>query len=152
MLLDFKYPPSEPCSCRICRGYCRRPGWWTVREAEQVLYTRHAFRMMLEVSPERHFGVLSPSFRGNEGNYSLEIYSDNGCTFYNNQLCELYGTGLQPLECRFCHHDRTGQGIRCHHDIETEWNTRYAQKLIVRWGVRTGFWQKQGLILLEHPH
>ena len=29
-------------------------------------------------------------------------------------LCTLHSTGLLPLECRFCHHSRIGQGIKCH--------------------------------------
>jgi len=61
----------------------------------------------------------------------------------------LFGTGLQPLECRFCHHNRKGSGIRCHHDIEKEWKTNEAKRVIVRWGNLTGFWKKQGLVMVE---
>lgn len=32
-----KYPPSPPCSCDICMGYCIRPGWWTVDQAERAI-------------------------------------------------------------------------------------------------------------------
>lgn len=105
--------------------------------------------MMLEISPERNFSVLSPAFKGNEGNYALQVYSLNGCTFYQKGFCELFGKGLQPLECRFCHHDRKGLGIKCHLDIEKEWNTKQAKRLIVRWGNLTGFWKRQGLIMVE---
>jgi hypothetical protein len=149
MNLKEKYPPSEPCSCEICRGYCIRPGWWTVEEAEKVTETAYAKRMMLEISPEHNFGVLSPAFKGNETNYALQELSENGCTFFDNGLCELFGTGLQPLECRFCHHDRKGEGIICHSDIEKEWNTARAKRVIVRWGNQTGFWQRQGLKVVE---
>jgi hypothetical protein len=142
-----KYTPSRPCSCDICVSYCKRPGWWTVEEAGKAIDEGYAGRMMLEVSPERDFGVLSPSFKGNEGNYALEIYSAQGCTFLNEGLCELFGTGHMPLECRYCHHDRKGSGQRCHHDIEKDWNTDYGKRLIVRWGNITGFWAKQGLVL-----
>mgnify|MGYP000588145851 CR=1 FL=1 len=150
MRLSEKYTPSEPCRCEVCRSYCKRPGWWTVSEAEKVINSRYAFRMMLEISPERNFGVLSPAFKGNEGNYALAICSKNGCTFLKDELCELFGTGYQPLECRFCHHNRKGQGFKCHRDIENEWNSEYARRLIVRWGNKTGFWQRQGYTLIEH--
>jgi hypothetical protein len=149
MRLQKKYPPSEPCSCDVCKSYCRRPGWWTVKEAEKAIKAGLAGRMMLEISPEKNFGVLSPAFRGNEGNYALNTFADNGCTFFKDGLCELFGTDFQPLECRFCHHDRTGLGKKCHNEIEKEWNTNFAKRVIVRWGNLTGFWEKQGVKLVE---
>jgi hypothetical protein len=147
MILREKYPASEPCSCDICRSYCQRPGWWTVEEAEKAISEGKANRMMLEISPEKTFGVLSPAFKGNEANIALQFLSKNGCTFYNKDRCELFGTGLQPLECRFCHHDRKGLGKKCHSDIEKDWQNKKAKILIVEWGRITGLWAKQGYIL-----
>jgi hypothetical protein len=144
-----KYPPSQPCSCVRCVSYCSRPGWWLVKEAEACIAAGYGFRMMLEVSPERDFAVLSPAFRGNEGNYALQEFSGYGCTFLRNGLCELFGTGFQPLECRYCHHTREGTGNACHHDIERDWNSSHGKRIIVRWGNITGFWAKQGLIMKE---
>ena len=149
MNLYKKYPPSEPCSCEICLSYCHRPGWWTVEEARKAMEAGYAGRMMFELSPERNFGVLSPAFKGNEGNYALQIFSKNGCTFLNHGLCELFGTGLQPLECRYCHHDRKGMGVQCHHDLEKDWKTEKGKRLIVQWGNRTGFWKNQGFEIVE---
>lgn len=149
MNLEEKYQPSEPCSCDICKSYCLRPGWWTVDEAEKVILSGFSNRIMLEISPENDFGVLSPAFKGNESNYALQLFSKNGCTFYNHELCELFGTGLQPLECRYCHHDRKGLGLQCHLDIEKDWKTIQGQKLIVQWGNIIGFWKRQGLVLIE---
>ncbi|HOT13352.1 MAG TPA: hypothetical protein PK252_01205 [Bacteroidales bacterium] len=128
-----KYSPSGPCSCPTCVSYCKRPGWWTIDQACNALYRGYAARMMLEISPDRTFGVLSPAFKGNEGGVSLQIFSDNGCTFLQNNLCELYSTGLQPLECRFCHHSRRGEGIACHNDIGQEWNSANGQQLVNFW-------------------
>jgi hypothetical protein len=149
MNLKEKYQPSEPCSCDVCKSYCLRPGWWTVEEAEKVFQSGLANRMMLEISPEKNFGVLSPAFKGNESYFALQIFSKNGCTFLNNGLCELFGTGLQPLECRFCHHDRKGSGLTCHQDIEREWDTKPGKILIVKWGNMIGLWQRQGLMVTE---
>ena len=142
MKLKDKYPPSEPCSCDICKSYCLRPGWWTVEEAEIAMHAGLERRMMLEISPELNFCVLSPAFRGNECNYALQVFSKNACTFYRNGLCELFGTDFQPLECRFCHHDRKGQGSRCHLDIEKDWNSRRGQRLVWLWGNRVKLWRK----------
>lgn len=142
-----KYPPSEPCSCDICLAYCRRPGWWTVEEAAKAITIGHANRMMLEISPELTFGVLSPAFKGNEGNIALQIFAGQGCTFLKDNRCELFGTGAQPLECRFCHHSRLGLGERCHRAIEKDWYTQEGQKLVIRWGEATGFFARQGLLL-----
>jgi hypothetical protein len=143
------FPVSEPCSCEVCRGYCKRPGWWTVEEAEKVIEAGYANRMMLEISPERNFGVLSPAFKGNEGNLSMQIFAKEGCTFYNNELCELFGTGLQPLECRYCHHERKNKGLLCHAAIEKDWDREHVKRLIVRWGNITGFWRRLGYVLME---
>jgi hypothetical protein len=147
--LQEKYPPSEPCSCEVCVNYCQRPGWWSVEEAKKAIATGYAHRMMLEVSQEKDFRVLSPAFKGNECNFSLQIFSKNGCTFLKKGLCELYGTGIEPLECWFCHHDRVGLGVKCHLDIENEWKTPEAKRLVMRWGNLTGFWKKQGLVVVE---
>jgi hypothetical protein len=149
MSLIEKYSPSEPCSCQVCLSYCVRPGWWTVEEARNAIAAGYAHRMMIEMAPEMNFAVLSPAFKGNEGNYSLQIFSKQGCTFLKDNLCELFGTGFQPLECRFCHHDRKGQGIDCHTAIEHEWNSHEAKRLIVRWGNETGFWERQNMKVVE---
>jgi hypothetical protein len=139
--LAEKYPPSEPCACEICLGYCKRPGWWTVEEAASSIEAGYANRMMLEMSPDRSFGVISPAFNGCEAFFALELFADRGCNFLKDKRCELHGTGFQPLECRYCHHDRIGSGPRCHADIEQDWNTPAGQALVVKWGNLTGFWE-----------
>jgi len=136
-LMD-RYPPSKPCTCEVCRGYCVRPGWWTVEQADWAIASGYARRMMLEVSPERTFNVLSPAFKGCEAAYAMQDFAAKGCTFLVDERCELYGTGVQPLECRFCHHDRPGQGARCHADLEKDWNTLVGQALVGRWIVLIG--------------
>jgi hypothetical protein len=142
--LKEKYSPSSPCACVICLSYCIRPGWWTVDEAAQAIDAGFAARMMVEVSPERTFLVLAPAFRGCEGNLALGIFKDRGCTFLKEGRCELHGSGFQPLECRFCHHDRPGQGPACHADIEKDWDTPVGQALVERWSRKTGFFKGVG--------
>jgi hypothetical protein len=128
-----KYPPSKPCTCEICLSYCVRPGWWTVEEAARAMDAGYGHRMMLEISPELTLGVLSPAFKGCEKNFATNQFANNGCNFLKNNLCELYGTGHQPLECRFCHHERRGLGLNCHADLEKDWNTSVGQALVGRW-------------------
>ena len=98
--------------------------------------------MMLEMSPDRTFGVLAPAFKGCEVEFALDQHAHRGCTFLDDNRCELHGTGFQPLECRFCHHDRPGQGPQCHTDIEKEWTTPQGRALVVRWSKMTGFWER----------
>lgn len=131
--LKERYPPSKPCSCEICRSYCIRPGWWTVEEATQAIKAGYGNRMMLEISPDMIFGVLSPAFRGCEGNCALQEYANSGCNFLKNGLCELHGTGFEPLECRYCHHLRKGLGQKCHADIEKDWRTPAGRTLVQSW-------------------
>lgn len=110
-----------------------RPGWWTVEEACRALVAGYGNRMMLEVSPERSLGVLAPAFKGCEVNYALQRYANCGCTFLQDGLCELHGTGLQPLECRFCHHSRPGLGQKCHADIEKDWKSPTGKAVVLHW-------------------
>jgi hypothetical protein len=141
--LAHKYPPSQPCACQTCVAYCSRPGWWTVEEAAQAVDAGYGGRMMLEMAPDRSYGVLSPAFKGCETAFASDLFSTKGCTFLKDNRCELFGTGRQPLECRYCHHERVGKGVACHDDIGKEWNTPAGRELVVRWSKATGFWERQ---------
>ena len=131
--LEQTFPPSSSCSCSLCTGYCRRPGWWTVREARQAIAQGYASRMMIEFSRDLSNAVLSPAFRGNESFYAVNENAANGCTFLKGGLCELYGTGIEPLECRYCHHERKGGGLRCHNAIGDDWNSSKGRRLVKYW-------------------
>ena len=131
--LAEKYPPSEPCACEICLSYCARPGWWTVEQAARVIEAGYGERMMLEIAPELTFGVLSPAFKGCEKSIATNQFANNGCTFLKDDRCDLFGTAHQPLECRFCHHDRRGLGPKCHADLEKDWKTSAGQALVEAW-------------------
>jgi hypothetical protein len=135
-----RYPPSSPCGCPVCQGYCIRPGWWTVEEASRALLAGLGGRMMLEMSPDHSIGVLSPAFKGCELDFAMDQFKERGCTFLQDGRCELHGSSLQPLECRFCHHDRPGQGPKCHADIARDWDTAAGRALVVQWAKQTGFW------------
>ncbi len=131
--LHSLYPPSPPCSCKVCTYFCTRPGWWLVDEARMAMDAGYAGRMMLELSQNHSVGVLSPAFKGNEGYFSLQVYSSNGCTFFTHGLCEIFGQTFQPIECRFCHHDRLGYGMKCHQEIARDWNSGKGRRLVRRW-------------------
>lgn len=89
--------------------------------------------MMLEMAPALTFGVLSPAFKGCEMRFAYNEYASKGCTFLVGSDCELHGTGHQPLECRYCHHERAGLGPRCHAEIEKDWDTQAGRSLVVSW-------------------
>jgi hypothetical protein len=139
-ILAEKYSPSAPCTCDVCRSYCRRPGWWTVAEAAHAIKNGYGARMMLELSPEGAFGVLSPAFKGCQQNFALQEYAHLGCIFYRNERCDLFGSGCVPLECRFCHHTRRGQGQQCHLDLERDWDTPAGRRLASQWAECNGLW------------
>ncbi len=143
--LKDRYPPSKPCGCEICRAYCMRPGWWTVEEAKAAMDAGYAERMMLEMSPDFSFGVLSPAFCGCEKDFALKEHSAFGCNFLSGGLCELHGTGFMPLECRFCHHERRGLGQKCHDDLGKDWRTPGGRALVDKWCRMTGLFEKYGL-------
>jgi hypothetical protein len=110
-----------------------------VKEATRAIDAGYAGRMMLELAPGGAFGVLAPAFKGNERYFALNDFADRGCTFLTADLrCELHGTAHQPLECRFSHHDRRGEGPRCHRDLEKDWNSHAGRVLVARWRKLTG--------------
>lgn len=137
-----RYPPSAGCSCDVCINYCRRPGWWTVGQARRAIEKGYASRMMLEISPDFKFAVLSPAFYGCEGFIATNDGAKNGCNFLKEGMCELHDTDILPLECAFCHHERVGKGIVCHNEISTQWHTLEAQKLVARWQKIVNFEEK----------
>jgi hypothetical protein len=143
--LKNRYKPSPACRCAACTDFCLRPGWWTVEEAEAAYDAGLAGRMMLEVSPELTFGVLSPAFKGCEAKLALQHYAENGCCFLEDGLCGLHDSGFQPLECRVCHHSRPGVGRRCHADIETDWHTARGQALVEKWALQFNVLKRYGL-------
>lgn len=136
--LALQFPPSEPCACEICRRYCLRPGWWTVEEASAAIQAGYGDRMMLEMAPERTFGVLSPAFKGCEHNFALNDCADQGCTFLENDRCQLHPTNFLPLECRYCCHDRPGLGPQCHAALENDWHSPEGRSLVRRWSKAAG--------------
>ena len=142
--LGERFPPSDPCGCDVCLAYCRRPGWWSVSECSKAIQAGHAPRMMLELSPDRSFGVVSPAFAGNEGDFALQKHAAAGCTFLREGRCQLHGTGFQPLECRHCHHDRPGAGPLVHAALERDWMTPAGQAVVERWARVTGLWERRG--------
>ena len=113
-----------------------------MEEAAAALGAGYGARMMLEMGQGNAFAVLSPAFKGNEQGFAAQEFANQGCTFLTEDRCELHATGHQPLECRFCHHDRPGEGVRCHADIEKQWNTAAGRALVVRWSNDTEFWQR----------
>lgn len=144
--LAERYPPSPACQCEVCVRFCRRPGWWTVDEARRALDAGIGDRMMLEVAPDGACGVLAPAFRGNEGKAALNMFAARGCCLLKDGLCELHGSGLMPLECRFCHHDRPGRGPACHAELEQDWRTPAGKSLVARWIKASGLWERQLLL------
>ncbi|WP_455381859.1 hypothetical protein [Salinispira pacifica] len=131
--LAVRFPPSLPCRCDTCVGYCRRPGWWTVAEARFAIEAGYGGRMAAEPAPDRSYAVLAPATPGREMSISPWKSGLKPCIFFRYGLCVLFGTGLQPLECRFCHHERRGQGLLCHQAIGAEWRSSAGRRLIERW-------------------
>lgn len=134
--LALRFPPSDPCSCETCRSYCERPGWWTVEEAARALEAGLGPRMTLEWYPGHGVGVLAPAVSGLEGWIAVAVPAGRSCTFLADGLCALHGTGLVPLECRFCHHDRPGRGRECHAALAEDWRTPAGRRLTELWSLR----------------
>lgn len=126
-----------------CRAFCARPGWWSVEEAVLALEAGYGSRMMFEMAPNLIFGVLAPAFRGCERDFALQQFSRFGCNFFTNGMCELYPTGMMPLECRFCHHSRIGLGKQYHNEIEKEWKLK-GKDFVLKWAKMYGLADRYG--------
>ena len=70
--------------------------------------------------------------------FATNKHAKNGCTFLKDSRCELFETGHQPLECRFCYHERHGLGTQCHADLEKDWKTPAGQALVRKWMQEVG--------------
>jgi len=66
----------------------------------------------LSTSTHYPFGVFSPAFKSCEKSFATHQFANNDCNFLKNDCCEFYGTGHQPLECRYCHHERRSFGLQ----------------------------------------
>lgn len=144
------FPPSASCHFDV-RQSCQRTGWWTVEEAQRAMKNGLSLRMMLDVSPDLSYGVLSPAYRGCEGNVALNSLKKNGCAFDADGSCRLHNTGLQPLECRFCHHTRVDLELKCHEALDWDWRTPQGQALVQAWTKEVGLWIRYKFTRSEQP-
>jgi hypothetical protein len=140
--LEDYYSPSLPCDCEICRSYCIRPGWWTIEQASIAIDEGYDAKMMLEIAPDFSFAVLSPAFKGCEGQIAVNEFAKNGCIFFSDGLCELHETSFQPLECKVCHHSSPGKGPKIHYELEKQWNTPQGIDVVIKWMKKTELWDK----------
>jgi len=147
----MKLKPSEPCTCEVCVGMCKRPGWPTPEEAARLMDAGLADRLMLDYwVGEPDIEVICPANPGYEGAHAWEpsgfvdalcligsgFGRDNpllsGCTFFKNGLCEIHESGAKPIECRVGHHDAAiPKGS--HEQVAQLWTTDEAKAVVARW-------------------
>lgn len=105
-----RYPPPQQVAPAMCAEIIAdAPGGGTVGQARRAIEKGYASRMMLEISPDFKFAVLSPAFYGCEGFIATNDGAKNGCNFLKEGMCELHDINFLPLECAFCHHERVGK-------------------------------------------
>ena len=79
--------------------------------------------------------LIKPALKGYEGGYSpWAITTMQGCTFWNNGLCDLHDLGLKPMHAKLSHHDLTLDQVNEIADAVTEeWETEKATQVIDKW-------------------
>lgn len=102
-------PPQQVAPAMCAEIIADAPVGGTVGQARRAIEKGYASRMMLEISPDFKFAVLSPAFYGCEGFIATNDGAKNGCNFLKEGMCELHDTDFLPLECAFCHHERVGK-------------------------------------------
>jgi hypothetical protein len=114
----------------------RRPCWPTPADAQRLIDTGLADRLMLDwwfdTDANRTVYLLTPAIVGRESRQAPAIPSGQ-CTFLDaNGLCQLHDRGLKPTEGQLalCN-GRTPVGL--HERIGQTWDTTEAQTQIDRW-------------------
>lgn len=159
--LELAMIPECECKCYLCREACREaPCWGTPLEIENLMSAGYGDKLMAYIITPGHYNIPLPSFPdawnkgtttviapakmgGNGAGYATESTS-SGITFRGrcvflrgkgkNELCEIHGTGLKPVEGRVGYHDMSyNKAIRVRELIISTWNTDFGRRVAKMW-------------------
>jgi len=145
-----QFEPSAPCSCRVCKGMCKRACWPTPQEAQALLDAGYADRLMLDAwiggfddsyedvyivcpSTPGYCGGLAPGL-GDDFNW-MDVFGDGalangGCVMQKNGLCMLHDKGLKPIEGRVAHHSKDSDNL--HEAVARTWDSDVGRAVVER--------------------
>lgn len=126
----------DGCDCQECRIMCRRPCWPTPDEAFELIAAGYAQNMMYDywARIEGDIGVIAPALKGREGDHAPFMpYSEDGCTFWHNGLCQLHDRGLKPLEGRMTYACRENEDGFDREQLVALWDTDDGRAVVELW-------------------
>lgn len=132
--------PSE-CSCWKCQRMCERPCWGTPEDLQKIIDAGYSNRLMLDwwnasEDIDKGFFILAPALKGAEGKAApFNPKSKEGCTFFNNGLCDLHSLGLKPSEGKLasCNKKHSAKEIGLHEEVARTWENETSQLFAEKW-------------------
>jgi len=101
---------------------CVAPCCGTVEDMQRLIDSGYAHRLMHDPY-EGGAEMLKPALKGHEGKLApWNVWSEQGCTFWRDGLCELHDLGLKPLQGKLAHHDlMLTQSLEIGEKIDKDW-------------------------------
>ncbi len=131
--MPFKLIESQ-CSCDICSSMCQAPCCGTPDDMQKLIDAGYIDRLMLDDWPDGET-LIKPALKGHEGYYApFETKTVDGCTFWENGLCQLHALKLKPTVGRCVQHDTDNEyhnNLKNH--INKSWSTKKAKKMIEKY-------------------
>lgn len=120
------------CACERCRVMCEKPCWGTPDEIQRLIDAGFGDRLALDYwSGDETIYVLAPALKGHEGQEApWTNWSQDGCTFWQDGLCQLHEMGLKPSEGAQTYACRPGEFIG-RRTLVALWETR--QDIVEEW-------------------
>ena len=141
-----RFKPSAPCSCKTCKGMCKRACWPTPQEAARLLDAGYANKLMLDAwiggfdNDHKDCYLVCPATPGFGGRWAPGLGDDfdwfgaglrGGCVMHGSDgLCELHDKGLKPFEGRVAHHSKDVP--RLHEAVARTWYSNEGRAVVQR--------------------
>ncbi len=131
---------QSECSCTACQNMCRTsPCFPTPEQVAELIGGPHEDRFMasryIDEAHKREWPIVAPKFFAGENGAGR-------CTFLSPEnLCELHGQGLKPLEGRLVNHEHIANPVLSHalrRSICAQWDSELGRKLLDHYRAKVG--------------
>jgi hypothetical protein len=138
------------CTCDSCKAMCTRPCWPTPSEVRVLIKRGYAKKLCCDYWTENgndEIEIIGPALKGYEGEKAaLYPMSEEGCTFWNNGLCDLHDVGLKPLEGRLANHANVHASenpVALHAAVAQLWDSDEGRAVVAEWKEAVDYVERQ---------
>jgi hypothetical protein len=140
MAIDISSLKESECKCIFCIQMCTtRPCWPLPEEAYSLISAGYANRLMADYwdIPSSKKFIIAPALEGWEG--MVAPFNPLGrCAFLTaDNLCELHGAGLKPIEGRIASCRPQISGYELHKEIAKKWDSNFGRMVVKKWFKKT---------------